>query len=173
MLNMYVSYNGLHYILLTACQMDIDPTEPTSVPSSSHIELPPTSSGRQHTFPSRFSQSGMVLSSRTAVPHMPEPASAPSPKGAANSHPPVSNSFTRTSSPELNWTEFHTAPDEFGVFRVHPHKPTYDPDNIVDVNTPDGSRLSSPGPEVVVSEPVSQPYSLSGAFSNWFQFLLL
>jgi hypothetical protein len=125
--------------------MDIDselpqPTAPVAPP----FLPPPTKSGRVRQFPSRYQD--FLPSSRSRVPHLP-----------VVPEPPVKiaplSSMSPTSSPEPEepkLQQLQTEPDDFGLYRIYPIRPTLVPDadsNLEDVcDAPGLETFETPSP---------------------------
>jgi hypothetical protein len=114
--------------------MDIDleppqppqPTEPVALP----FLPPPTKSGRVRQFPSRYQD--FLPNSRSQVPHLP---AVPEPPVEAAPLPYMSPTASpEPEEPKLQTVE--TEPDDFGLFRIYPSRPTLEPEtssNLEDV----------------------------------------
>jgi hypothetical protein len=100
--------------------------DPEPEPGPSRKEVVPTRSGRRRFLPDRFED--FVPSSRTAVPHVPEPVQDPTPPAGAHSPSP---------SPSLHTPEpvfFTTDCDDFGLYREYITFPTTDPEADQDLD---------------------------------------
>ena len=103
--------------------MDIDPEPPQPTAPAVPPFLPPaTKSGRVRQFPSRYQD--FLPSSRSQVPHLPV---VPKPPTEVTPLP----SMSPTTSPEPEEPELQqikTEPDDFGLYRIYPIRPTLIPD---------------------------------------------
>jgi hypothetical protein len=105
--------------------MDIDPdlAQPTATVAAPFLP-PPTKSGRVRQFPTRYQD--FLPSSRSQVPHLPV---VPDPPAEVAPLP----SMSPTTSPEPVYPDLQqlqTEPDEFGLYRIYPIRPTLVPDAI-------------------------------------------
>ena len=103
--------------------MDIDPVLPQPTAPVAPPFLPPaTKSGRVRQFPSRYQD--FLPNSRSQVPHLPAFPKLPSEVAPLRSTPAATS--PEPEEPELQ--ELQTEPDDFGLYRIYPTRPTLVPD---------------------------------------------
>lgn len=102
--------------------------DPDPEPGPSRQEVQPTRLGRRRFLPNRFED--FVPSSRTAVPHVPEPVRDPTPPAGAHSPSPSPSPSVQTPEPVL----FRTECDNFGLYREYITFPTTDPEADQDLD---------------------------------------
>ena len=114
--------------------MDTNP-DPEPAPSPPSFVPPPTRYGRSQKFPGHFKD--FLPNTRTIIPHMPEPPSRPIPITVSTSTLPILPATpplaAATEEVQLD-SQFVTEPDEFGLFRVYPRNPYYEPDLDLTLN---------------------------------------
>jgi Plavaka transposase len=128
--------------------MDIDsePLHPPKPVAPVYVP-PPTTSGRVRQFPNRYQD--FLPYSRTQVPHLPvapDPVPVSPPAFSPPTSPPTS---PEPEQPELQ--ELQTEPDNFGLFRIYPTRPTTEPntnsnlDDVCDAPGFETSKMPSSG----------------------------
>jgi hypothetical protein len=140
--------------------MDIDsePPQPTAPEPPSFLP-PPTKSGRVRQFPSRYQD--FLPSSRSQVPHLPVIPDPPAEVAPAEVAPaevapaevaplPCISPNTSPDPEEPDIQQLQTEPDEFGLYRIYPIRPTLIPDanlNLDDVcDAPGLEKIDTPPP---------------------------
>lgn len=100
-------------------------------------ELAPTRIGRQRKFPTKFND--FVPSLRTLVPRAPLPTPPPGrlePINGTDIAYDIDDARSSVSPDPLtpgdtSTQEYRTEMDEFGLFRIYPSRPTFEPDNYI------------------------------------------
>ena len=121
----------------------LQPTAPPAMPPP--FLPPPTKSGRVRQFPTRYQD--FLPNSRSQVPHMPVVPTLPVEVAPLRSMSPTTS--PEPEEPELQ--QLQTDPDDFGLYRIYPIRPSLVPDtnsNLEDVCDAPGLEISQkPSPE--------------------------
>jgi Plavaka transposase len=110
--------------------IDIEPPHPEATEPLASFLPPPTKSGRIRQFPSRYQD--FLPNSRTQVPHLP---AVPEPSFRVPPSPlPFMSPTTSPEPEEPGLQHLQTEPDDFGLFRIYPIRPTIEPDTNSDLD---------------------------------------